>query len=147
MPNFFEEDNEQSYKDSNNEDIFVKQMSQLILKWQAVHCVSDKCIMSLFHLISMILSALNAIIKSDILYDIIKIIPQTLYSARKISGADRNDFEQFVVCTECCSTYKKDESITRRIGISLLNIFWLLMPSVSIFVNQLLLESLRLFAH
>ena len=116
IPDYFEsneDDSENSDENVRNSTYFL---SSAILKWQTIYSLSDRCIMSLFKIIKMLLLTLNLAMRSDFLSNVIACIPATLYSARKTIDLDRDDFEQFMTCPDCYSVYTKEESIIRRMG-------------------------------
>ncbi|XP_066914536.1 uncharacterized protein [Clytia hemisphaerica] len=106
IPDFFEEEIEEEYSES-----FRKVSSALkeLLKWQLKYSVSDGCLNALLKVIKVFLAALNVVINSNFLTEVLELLPETLHSLRKVTGINRDDFDQYIVCPECNSLYKKED--------------------------------------
>ena len=109
-PDFFDD---QSDEPMNQANFIVCQITQMILKWQATNFTSDHTVLSLLILLKSILKLVHG---SAEFSQVVDEFPQTLYSLRKMSKVDRDDFESYVVCQTCSSTYRKETSTKTMLG-------------------------------
>ena len=112
VPNFFE-DHSNGNTGSNQQVSFM--LSEL-MRWQLKYSVSDGCLLSLLKLIKVVLTTLNLVVNSQFLEEIIQNLPDSLHSMRRITGINRDDFDQYLVCPECHSIYQKEDILKAASG-------------------------------
>lgn len=82
-----------------------------LFMFQSLFRLSDHALDVLMKFISIFLKSLAKL--SSIPKSFVQSLPTSIYTARKVSGNERDKFERFVVCPECHSLYKLNECIVK----------------------------------
>ncbi|KAJ8315783.1 hypothetical protein KUTeg_007933, partial [Tegillarca granosa] len=88
-----------------------------ILYWQSVCHVSDNGIEWLLRFLFQFFNILSLKVNHGLLTEFIMIFPTSMYMLRKLMTLDRDNFERFVVCRECFTTYRLDDCFNEINGV------------------------------
>ena len=89
---------------------------RLLLIWQIGNFISDSGMESLFQVMRRIIEVMNDYLQFSMLQNIIDVFPSTLCKARRIVGIDRDDFDKYIVCSNCDEIYEYNAAFELKFG-------------------------------
>ena len=92
----------------------LKALLLFLLLWQAMFKVADRAVVLLLKFFKLFLSGIGKMMQAEILINIAKIVPETLYMIRKNLGLQKDSFIKNAVCLKCKTLYNFDECVCQR---------------------------------
>ena len=82
-----------------------------LMTWKSIHNLSDSAVGVLFYFLKQLLELLSVMVQCTALKQISDLLPGSLYMARNYLGVTRDDFEMFILCPKCSSSYKPENCV------------------------------------
>lgn len=89
----------------------ISYICSFLLSWQAIFRIPDVAIGVILKFFRILFLKLSEITKSEDLQLLHRLFPENLNHARKLQDINRDDYEKFVVCSRCHSTYNYSDCV------------------------------------
>lgn len=111
------EDDDEAIQNKDNRSEDCKELRTLLLfllLWQSMFRVADRAIVVLIKFFKLFLYIIGRVLKTQLLLNFVKIIPESLYMMEKNLGLQKDSFTKYAICPKCKTLYNFDDCIRRR---------------------------------